>query len=130
MIGPSFEGDERRSVERITLDGEAFAQLGVLYLEVHIEARIVQPCDRCLTPVTSTVVIEEPFEVVIPPGVQTVDLWDPALHLVLSAQDPYVLCTPDCRGLCPTCGVDLNENPDHECTSSDMERSTLGDHFQ
>ena len=24
-----------------------------------------------------------------------------------------VLCRPDCRGLCPQCGIDLNEHPDH-----------------
>ena len=23
------------------------------------------------------------------------------------------LCRPDCRGLCPTCGSDLNRDPDH-----------------
>ena len=23
------------------------------------------------------------------------------------------VCKPDCRGLCPQCGVDLNEHPDH-----------------
>lgn len=24
------------------------------------------------------------------------------------------LCRPDCLGLCPTCGADLNEDPDHQ----------------
>jgi uncharacterized protein len=34
-----------------------------------------------------------------------------ALALALPAQ---ILCRPDCAGLCPTCGVDLNEaGPDH-----------------
>ena len=23
------------------------------------------------------------------------------------------LCRPDCRGLCPQCGMDLNDHPDH-----------------
>lgn len=25
------------------------------------------------------------------------------------------LCRPDCAGLCPQCGTDLNEHPDHHC---------------
>ena len=25
------------------------------------------------------------------------------------------LCRPDCAGLCPQCGEDLNEHPDHHC---------------
>jgi uncharacterized protein len=33
-----------------------------------------------------------------------------AFALALPAQ---VLCRPDCRGLCPECGADLNAEPDH-----------------
>jgi uncharacterized protein len=33
-----------------------------------------------------------------------------ALRLALPAQ---ITCTPECRGLCPQCGLDLNEDPDH-----------------
>ncbi|AKV55982.1 hypothetical protein BACT_1300 [Bifidobacterium actinocoloniiforme DSM 22766] len=29
------------------------------------------------------------------------------------------LCKPDCRGLCPQCGVNLNEHPDHHHEVSD-----------
>ena len=129
MTGPSFKGDDLRSVEQIALEGEGFAQLGTLYLDVRIEARIVQPCDRCLKPVTSTVVLNESFEVPVPPEAEMVDLWDPVLRLVMSAHDPYVLCAPTCRGLCPTCGADLNEAPDHKC-ASDTGRSTLGDRLR
>jgi uncharacterized protein len=25
------------------------------------------------------------------------------------------LCKPDCKGLCPHCGINLNEHPDHVC---------------
>ena len=30
------------------------------------------------------------------------------------------LCRPDCKGLCPQCGVDLNEHPEHEHKMADM----------
>ncbi len=30
------------------------------------------------------------------------------------------LCRPDCKGLCPQCGVDLNEHPEHEHKVADM----------
>jgi uncharacterized protein len=33
-----------------------------------------------------------------------------ALALALPAQ---IVCRPDCAGLCPTCGADLNHDPDH-----------------
>jgi uncharacterized protein len=25
-----------------------------------------------------------------------------------------IACTPDCKGLCPRCGANLNDDPDHE----------------
>jgi len=33
-----------------------------------------------------------------------------ALALTLPAQ---IVCRPDCRGLCPQCGANLNEDPEH-----------------
>lgn len=30
------------------------------------------------------------------------------------------LCSPDCKGLCPQCGVDLNEAPDHHHDVTDI----------
>ena len=30
------------------------------------------------------------------------------------------LCRPDCKGLCPQCGVDLNEHPEHEHKVADI----------
>ena len=35
------------TVKSIELDGEAFAQLATLYLEVSLRARLIQPCRRC-----------------------------------------------------------------------------------
>ena len=29
------------------------------------------------------------------------------------AQPGQITCTPDCRGLCPQCGANLNEDPGH-----------------
>lgn len=34
-----------------------------------------------------------------------------ALALALPAQ---ITCRAECRGLCPQCGVNLNEEPEHE----------------
>ena len=118
--------DELRVVEEIVLEGEAFAQLSVLYVIVHIRARLRQSCRRCLVPVTTTLELDEAFEVPIPPSTDTVDVRPEALKLVLSAHDPNVLCRPGCRGLCPVCGTDLNRHPDHDCGAAD-ERRTLGE---
>ena len=35
------------------------------------------------------------------------------------------LCSPDCKGLCPQCGIDLNKNPDHRHEAHDTRWDAL-----
>ncbi len=114
-------------VESIELDGEGFAQLSTMYFEVTLRARLVQPCRRCLAPVESTLEIDESFEVQVPPGSESIDLLPIVLRLVLSSREPNVLCKPDCLGLCPACGINLNRHPDHKCELDRAEKRTLRD---
>jgi uncharacterized protein len=37
------------------------------------------------------------------------DLEDAVREEVVLAMEPYVVCDPECKGLCPKCGTDLNE---------------------
>jgi len=115
------------TVKSIEIVGEAFAQLSTLYLEVTVCAQLEQPCRRCLDPVGATLELDEPFEVPIPPGTETVDLLPVVLRLILSAYQPNVVCQEDCRGLCPVCGANLNRQPDHTCDEDRSDRTTLRD---
>jgi uncharacterized protein len=36
-----------------------------------------------------------------------------------------LLCKPNCRGLCPQCGINLNEHPDHRHDVTDMRFASL-----
>jgi uncharacterized protein len=92
-------------------------------LRLRFEATLSGPCMRCLEPATPTFAVDA-TEVSLPgqgdelrsPYVEqgAVDLasWSrDALALALPVQ---VLCRPDCAGLCPACGADLNAaGPDH-----------------
>jgi uncharacterized protein len=103
-------------------------QVGVL-VQGDMEGNAVLSCARCLEPVETPLAfrIEETF-------VPTIDIMtgrpieveeeDPALwineHHILDLEEvirqdavlaapSHVLCSPDCRGLCPNCGQNLNE---------------------
>lgn len=81
-------------------------------------ARLV--CDRCLLEWEAQVEarFEEVFrlrpesedETRIEPG-GWIDLAEAVHDEVALALPLRPLCRPDCRGLCPTCGTDLNTNP-------------------
>ena len=92
-------------------------------LRLRLEASLRGPCMRCLAaaapsyPVDSREVdqpgegdeLDSPY---VEGDVLDVQAWArDAFALALPAQ---VLCRPDCAGLCPECGIDLNLHAGHE----------------
>jgi uncharacterized protein len=82
-------------------------------------------CRRCLVPVVAGIDEElgllfragtspgddEPADVLPLPRGGALDLAAPIREQVLLAVPRYVYCRPECPGLCPQCGQNLNEGP-------------------
>jgi uncharacterized protein len=95
-----------------------------LLFELALESRLFGPCFRCLneTSVTTTVRGRE-YQATSPGGLDELEtpyVVDDRLDLSAWARDAValalpdkILCRPDCAGLCPVCGRDLNVEP-HE----------------
>lgn len=97
-------------------------------LRLRFEATLSGPCMRCLEPATPVFAVDA-REVSLPgegeelespyvrDGVLDLSAWaHDALALTLPAT---LLCRPDCAGLCPICGADLNAaGPDHHHESA------------
>lgn len=105
------------------------ASTGTIF-DLAFDARLVGPCQRCLT----DTVIEQSVSVREYEDTKPVDdemrnmyLSADVLDLTQWARDAVVLglpdqllCRPDCAGLCPTCGKDLNLEPHvHEVVAGD-----------
>ena len=81
-------------------------------------------CSRCLVPLEQgfdlklrEVFEEDPIEdETYPLRNDEIDLEQPVRDLVVPDLPIVPLCDPDCLGLCPTCGVNRNEDP-CECRS-------------
>ncbi|HET9947966.1 MAG TPA: DUF177 domain-containing protein [Longimicrobiales bacterium] len=94
-----------------------------------------EECRRCLDPV-STEVDEELTMVFAESGSDeasdgadvytydpsrgVVDLAEAVREELILAMNPYVVCDPECRGLCPRCGANLNEG-DCGCVSEEVD---------
>lgn len=89
---------------------------------VRFNVTLARACSRCLAEVplaladADTVVLRgsqtpellaDAFNFVL--GEPQIDLKPVLLSLVLSGFEPKPLCTPGCKGLCPSCGANLNE---------------------
>lgn len=85
-------------------------------LEFSLDAVIVYPCARCLTP--TEMKSHFTFEEQIVTEEDSIDLIEYICEC-LYINEPYrVLCEDDCKGLCPSCGVNLN----HEKCNCDDSR--------
>jgi uncharacterized protein len=114
------------------------ASTGTVF-ELSFRARMHGPCYRCL----EDAVIELPISAreyqATNPGdseeLRTPYVEDDRLDLSAWARDALalalpdkILCKPDCAGLCPACGRDLNVEPhEHEESGGDPRWSALAD---
>ncbi len=109
----------------VKIKGAAKNRAGVVFIELTAEYTISAPCDRCAAdierkeslPLTYVVVQEtegEDTEDFVVAEDQKVDL-DPIVRDDIVIRYPSkLLCSPDCKGLCPNCGKNLNEG-DCDC---------------
>jgi uncharacterized protein len=95
---------------------------GRYYWHGRIEGDVVMPCRRCLTDASASVSGEEhvifveaddeeadnPDVYPLDPRADEIDLRPTLREQWLLVVPGFLLCSEDCKGLCPTCGADLN----------------------
>lgn len=107
----------------VQVSGAVRNMAGALQLEGEALTVLDTRCDRCLKPITADLTVpvetllaeelangEENDEIVLLDKGQ-VDLDEIFTTACVLALDSRHLCGEDCKGLCPTCGKDLNEGP-------------------
>lgn len=102
----------------------SFAGTGEVVARGRVVGTLGQECRRCLRPVPGvfdqevTLVFlasdslegDDPGEArIFEPTVGELDLSEAVREEVLLAVNRYVVCDPQCQGLCPKCGTNLNE---------------------
>ena len=106
------------------------ASTGTVF-ELRFETRLHGPCHRCLTDaVVERTISAREYQAASPGAseeLQTPYLVDERLDLTGWARDALalslpekILCRPDCAGLCPVCGRDLNREP-HEHAEEEID---------
>jgi uncharacterized protein len=104
---------------------------GEVVVRGRVRGPLEQQCRRCLRAVPAEVdedlvlvfasveelgPSEDDGEIrVLPERATHVELGEAIREEVILAADRFVVCDPECRGLCPRCGADLNTDP-CDCT--------------
>lgn len=77
-----------------------------------VEAKVEAQCARCVRWFAQDVVEPDFCEAVAVPDLDaSVDLTPLLREAILLALSAHPVCRPECKGLCPRCGADLNEGP-------------------
>ncbi len=107
----------------LTTSLEVLPQPGGVYFRGSLQGQVLMSCSRCLEPghvdINHTIDVYESFESDLddPPGYRPLkyehgqwwfSLWQLTWeHFVLALPDKP-LCSRDCKGICPSCGENIN----------------------
>jgi uncharacterized protein len=123
-VDPVWEESDARPLGAVHVTGRlsSAGRPGRFYFSGHLDGTIAASCRRCLTdlelPVQEEVHLiyaeagdaeaDDPDVFVLNPRADDVDLRPAIREQWLLAVPAFAQCRDDCRGLCPTCGADLN----------------------
>jgi uncharacterized protein len=129
---PIWEPGDVRPTEPIRVTGRlSSAGEGRFYFTGRIDGRFELPCRLCLDEVdvevdedvhlllaeTGAEEADDPDVFLYDPNERMLDLRPAIRENWLLSAPAYVQCREDCKGLCPTCGTNLNETT-CTCTTS------------
>lgn len=106
--------------QQVAVDGTYWFDGRYLAIRATISTTGVYECSRCLTPVSvdRSETISERYgdEESLPDDVlsyngESIDITETVREALILSEPMQVLCRPDCKGLCPNCGANLNDGP-------------------
>ena len=106
---PATEIDEENFLDNVKISGAIIDEGNFFVVKGKIFCRKKFVCDRCLTEAVENQ--EHDFEEELNPEEivdDEIDLTEIIRDNLLAGQPLKNLCKPDCRGLCPVCGKNLN----------------------
>ena len=106
-IGLSSEEVDIRSLLNVKAHIEKVDQM--IIANTRIKADFGYLCSRCLEELYSIEERSYIFDFEIDPSVEYVDLGEEIRQEIIMANPPKVLCSKDCKGICPKCGMNLNK---------------------
>lgn len=107
---PSVEwwGEDLALEGAVTVDAIAFFQEERVFVTLDVRGRIHRRCSRCLGELVEEFHRKDFLEVPVGEAGAFLELRPLVESGVRLALNPRPLCRPDCKGICPSCGADLN----------------------
>ena len=106
----------------VSVVGKVYNKADVTYIDLLCKVRVEKSCDRCgvlsvkdLTVNINRVAVnqlegEEDYEILLIPD-EKLDLYELCFGEILLSLPMKHLCSEDCKGICLSCGKNLNDGP-------------------
>lgn len=100
--------DEFKVVSPLKITGEVHRSRTTITSELQVSGKYEFSCARCLEKVVVPRKDDIALDTQLEPTDDIFDLGEEIRQEIILDVPNIVLCKPDCRGLCPGCGVNLN----------------------
>lgn len=106
--------------QNVAIDGSYWFDGRYFVVAGTIHTKGIYACSRCLTSVSvdRDETLSEKYgegeslpDDVLPYNGDYIDITDSVREILILSEPMQVLCRPDCKGLCPNCGANLNDGP-------------------
>jgi uncharacterized protein len=115
----NFNGQAFRALPSLNVKGYAVSFEGKIRVELNISGQVEMLCSRCIENYIQTVCAESEH-IFVKEGFQTdedqhiykgdeIDLTEIVLNEIAAELPMKPLCTTNCKGLCPVCGMNNNQ---------------------
>ena len=106
-IGLSSEEADIRSLLNVKAHVEKVDNF--IIADTHIKAEFGYFCARCLEELSSIEERTYKFDFELEPTIEYIDLGEEIRQEIIMANPAKILCSKDCKGICPDCGANLNK---------------------
>ena len=106
-IGLSAE--DLKCLSPLTIKAKITRVEDIILANVQIQGRYSFSCARCLETLESNLSQEFDFDYPIEKGLEFIELGEDIRQEIILSSPAKVLCSDDCKGICPRCGVNLNK---------------------
>lgn len=114
-----LEFDDCHYVQPVTFTGTALRQVYSLHVTGTLDSTCVVVCSRCLA--EKQVTVHEPVDLYFDIARKhEIDITPEVREQLIFLHQQQYLCSPECKGICPMCGVNRN-NSSCSCEGRDAE---------
>ncbi len=101
--------EDLQCLSPLTIKAKITRVENTILAHIEIQGRYSFLCARCLETGESDLSQEFNFDYAIEKGLEFIELTEDIRQEIILSSPVNILCSDDCKGICPRCGVNLNK---------------------